>query len=190
MEKRKALEDEKKALIEKIKAVNRRLRYKQYEFKALSSMVPAEPPIPLVMARKRLNQLEFRIATESTNLAQERKMMREIREAEESYKAAAKYQKFARKLEYVRGDVAAAEKEASALDVEIKKKREQIGEIEREISTRKRRVARVKEREKKEREPTDEGVSKEEMKEYTQSFEKTVTLEDICVIKRKNSKKE
>lgn len=190
LEKKMALENEKKALIEKIKAVNRRLRYKQYEFKALSSMSPEDSIVPLSIARKRLNQLEFRIATESTNLAQERKMMREIREAEEDFSRALKHQRFVRKLEYVKGDIAAAEKEAAALDVEIKKKREQINEIERDMAARKRKAVRVKERERKEREPSEEQVSKEELKEYQQSFEKTVSLEDICVIKRKTSKKE
>lgn len=190
MEKKTALENEKKALIEKIKAVNRRLRYKQYELKALSSMSPEDSAVPLSVARKRLNLLEFRIATESTNLSQERKMMREIREAEEDFNKALRHQRFVRKLEYVKGDIGAAEKEAAALDVEIRKKREQINEIERDMAARKRKAVRAKEHERKEREPSEEQVSKEELKEYQQSFEKTVSLEDICVIKRKNRKKE
>lgn len=185
LEKKKSLENEKKILIERIKAVNRRLRYKQYELKALSTMKPKTPAVPLPVARRTLNQLEFRIATESTNLKQERQMMRQIREAEEQYAEAANFHRFNRKVTYVNQDIETAKKEAEKLDIEIKKKREQILEIEKQMGARKRHATH----EKKERKSKESGPSKEEIKEYMQAFDSTVSLEDICVIRRKNEKK-
>lgn len=187
----KAIEGEKEALVNRISSLNRKLRYKQYEQKALSTLLQGIPPTEDVrFLRRKLNDMEFRIATESTNLKQEREMMKRIKLAEAEYQEAMKSERMRRKLSYVEGDIKQVDGEIAQLDVQIKEKRQAIRELQDKMRTsakdsalehRKiRRIARVHENKKHENEET-----RKEMEPFTGKFENTVTLESICVIKRK-----
>ncbi|MEM3030963.1 MAG: hypothetical protein QXH27_04470 [Candidatus Micrarchaeia archaeon] len=121
-----ALERQKAELIAKAKALDERLAYKTLEARALREAMKSERTRPPGVLRKRLEELEWRIATESLSLKSERAFMKAIGETKKELAAALEFDRKRKKLAYVEGDVRLAELERRKVEEDIQRVKKEI----------------------------------------------------------------
>lgn len=124
----KELENRKADLIEKIKKLNGRLRYKQYEQKALEPFLEQTKGIRIGPLRKRLRELEFRISTQAFTPKIEKELIKEVKKTEQELAKVADIEKARRKKMLVDGDVMEVQKQISDLEPELKKIRDELND--------------------------------------------------------------
>jgi uncharacterized coiled-coil DUF342 family protein len=192
-ERRQALESKRNALLTRLKKLDAQGNYKSYEAKALRTILKDKVRIDTRALRRKLNYLDFKVQTEATTLQLERQLMKEIKKTQREIDDAATDEKQFRKLSYLESDIRECEKEMNQLEHELQETNKEISELDtmsREESKKRASEERAKkrmgEREKKRKE-THEAVKKEE-EPFMTKLEPTVTLEDICVIKKKEGK--
>ncbi len=123
------LEQEKAQLIERIKELNRRLKYKQYEQKALKPFVEQTKDINLEPYKRQKRALEFKISTSAYTPAMERQMLKRLREVEKKLKEYEEVDRARRKLRYVEKDIEEAQKEISEIEEKLKGIREELKKL-------------------------------------------------------------
>lgn len=114
------LEKKKGELIERIKHLNRRVRYKKYEKKALEPFLKQTENIRIHPLRKRKRAMEFRIATQAYTPRMEREWLKEVKKLDEKLKELREVERARRKKKYVEKDIEDGEKEIEKIEVELK----------------------------------------------------------------------
>ena len=120
------LESRKSGLIEKIKEVNRRLRYKKYEQKALAPFVEQTKDIRIGPIRKKKNAIEFKISTQAYTPRLEREWLKEVRKLDEKLKEVREIEWARKKKKLVDRDIEIAEADVIKIETELKKIREEL----------------------------------------------------------------
>mgnify|MGYP001116765273 CR=1 FL=1 len=165
------LEEEKKALIEEIKELNSRLRYKTMEHKALLPFVEKTKDVKVDNLIKQLKGLEFKVATQAHTPQMERNLVKKIMELEKELSKHKSVFKARKKLKLVEKD----------LD-EIKKR---IEEIEEKLKTIRKELKGFYEKLKMKKEAEKRGMT------YGEKTDHMVPLEDVVVVEesKNNGKK-
>lgn len=156
----KALEDKKAELLERITKLNGRLRYKEYERKALEPFLEQTKDVRIGPLRKTLRQLEFRISTQAYTPKIEKELVKEVKKTEAELAKVAEVEKARRKSKLVEGDIADVQKEIAAIEPELKKIREQLNDYYEDMRTARKQAKK--------------GIKTDHM----------VTLEDIAVFEK------
>lgn len=182
-----ALEKRKFELIGKAKELDSRLNYKSYEAKALKEILSKENVDEYKRLKRALNELEFRIATESTNLQTERKMMKEIREIQAKLEKAGEIERKRRKLFLVEGDVRQLTDERNLLEKEIQQLKGEAKSYRDELNEKSAEAREATRRERKRKELEEKRVKMmEDLGISDKPIEGEVSLGEIAVIKKKN----
>ncbi len=156
----KALEQRKEELIEKIKKLNGKLRYKKYEQKSLEPFLEQTKDVRIGPLRKQLRMLEFRISTQAYTAKHERELVKEVKKVEAELIKVADVEKARRKKKLVDGDIEHIEKEIASIEPELKKIRDELNDY----YDQKREV----------RKQDKKGIKNDHL----------VTLEDIAIIEK------
>lgn len=180
------LELKKNELIERAKRMDSRVRYKTVEAKALKEVLSTANVPNFRAIQKKLDFLEFKVATEATTLARERLLMKEIKEVRKVYEQAREVEKRRRKLFLVEGDIKALGEERARVEEEIQRVKKDLQEAYDDLkagrnAARKEQIAKqrkVEEEDKRQKLLQELGVS-------NQPLDGEVSLGDIAVIKRK-----
>jgi uncharacterized coiled-coil DUF342 family protein len=120
------LESKKGELIDPIKALNRRIRYKKYEQKALQPFLDQTKDVQVAPWRKQKRALEFRISTAAYTPAMERELIKKMRKVDEKLEEVREVERARRKIRYVEKDIVDGEKEITEIEVGLKDIREQL----------------------------------------------------------------
>ncbi|HLC68556.1 MAG TPA: hypothetical protein VJH24_01850 [Candidatus Bilamarchaeaceae archaeon] len=123
------LETQKNILIDQIKQLNRRLRYKRYEQKALEPFIEQTKDIRIGPIRKQKNAVEFRIATQAYTPRMEREWLKQVKKLEVQLKEVSEIEWARRKLKLVQGDIVECEKQISGVEPELQKIRGELNKL-------------------------------------------------------------
>lgn len=156
----KTLEAKKAELLEKIKKLNSRLRYKQYEQKALEPFLEQTKDVKIGPLRKQLRQLEFRISTQAYTPKIEKEMVKQVKKLEAELAKVSEVERARRKKHLVDRDIEEVKKEIASIEPELKKIREELKEYYNNMRAAKKQAAK--------------GIKNDHM----------VTLEDIVVFEK------
>jgi len=194
-ERRQALESKREALLTRLKKIDAQAKYKSYEAKALQTVLKGKPRPDARSLRRKLEYLEFKIETEATTLQLERQLMKEIKKTQKELEEAFAGEKQFRKLSYLESDLREYEKEMNQIERDLQDTHREMSELEKSNREEAKRKAfevhekkRLEFREKKRKEIHEE--QKKETDPFMATLEPTVSLEDICVIRKKIEKTE
>ncbi len=123
------LEKQKAELIEKLKKLNGRLRYKRYEQKALEPFLEQTKDVRVGPLRKKKEIVEFRIATQAYTPKMEREWIKELKKIEDELGKVREVEKARRKKMFVEQDIAQAEKETAELEGQLNGIREELKKL-------------------------------------------------------------
>ncbi len=129
------LEKNKTELIERIKQLNRRIRYKNYEKKALEPFLEQTKDIRIVPYRKQKKALEFRISTSAYTPKMEKELIKELKKVDEKLDKVKEVERARRKYQYVGNDITEGETEIGKIEVELKIIREELKKLYDEIKS-------------------------------------------------------
>ncbi len=194
-ERRQALESKKNTLLTRLKRLDSQAKYKSYEARVLQTLLKGKTRPDARGLQRRLNMLEFKVETEATTLALERQLMKEIKKTQRELEEAITADRQFRKLAYLVSDLRECEKELNQIEHDLQETNHEIIDIEKSFHEEARkqvveeRIKRAHETREKRRKETHEQL-KQESEPYMTKLEPTVTLEDICVIKKKDDKKD
>jgi uncharacterized coiled-coil DUF342 family protein len=122
----KTLEAQKAELIERIKYLTRRVRYKKFEQKALEPYLEQTKDVQIAPLRKRRNMVEFRIATSAYTPRMEKELLKEVRKLDEQLDSVREVERARRKKHYVDQDIEQGEKEINEIETSLKDVREKL----------------------------------------------------------------
>lgn len=194
-ERRQVLESKRNALFSRLKKLESQANYKACEAKALQTILKGKIRPNVRALRRKLNILEFKIETESTSLQIERQLMKEIKKTEKEIEDTMTEERQFRKLAYLESDVKELEAEMKKVEQELQETINELSEFERQAREEHRqkikeeRIKKSIEFHEKKRKETQEKI-KQENEPYMSKLEPTVSLEDICVIRKKEEKKD
>ncbi len=143
------LESKKGDLIERIKKLNRRVRYKKYEKKALEPFLEQTKDVRIGPFRKRKKALEFKISTSAYTPKMEREWLKEVRKLDEKLDELKEVERARRKKRYVEQDIEEGEKEIVTIEEELKVIRGELRTLYdgvREMKSAARKAAAAQER--------------------------------------------
>lgn len=129
----KELETKKLNLLGRIKQLNDRFRYKQYEQKALQPFLEQTKDVRIGYHRKRLKELEFRISTEAFTTKIEKELIKEVKKTEAELAKVAEVERARRKARLVEGDIIEIGKEIAKIDEELRQIRGKIEDYYEDI---------------------------------------------------------
>jgi len=129
------LEKRKGSLIEKIKEVNKRLRYKRYEQKALEPFLEQNKNVRIGWLRKRKQDVEFKIATEAYTPQIEREWLKEAKKIDKELLKVQEIEKARRKKRFVDQDIEYGEKEVAKIENELKTLRDELNKLYNSVRT-------------------------------------------------------
>lgn len=143
------LEKKKAELIERIKQLNRRIRYKKYEQKALQPFLEQTKDVQVAPLRKQKRALEFRISTAAYTPKMERDILKHLKKVDEQLDKVKEVERARRKIRYVEQDISEGESEISRIEVELKVIRDELNKHYDEmkiirISARKQAAAQAR----------------------------------------------
>jgi len=188
---RQALESKREALLIKLKKIDSQAKYKSYEARALHTVLKGKRRPDTRMLKRRLDILEFKIQTEASTLNKERQFMKEIKKTQKELEEAIGEDRQFKKLAYLESDLREYEKEMDSLEQELQTTNTEISDMEKSFRDKAKRHV-LEERTKKRNEAKEkkrgsiQEESKKENEPYMAKMEPTVTLEDICVIKKRD----
>ncbi len=120
------LEKKKSELIEHIKQLNRRIRYKKYEQKALGPFLEQTKNVQIGPFRKQKRALEFRISTAAYTPKMEKELIKQMRKIDEELDKVKEVERARRKIRYVEQDIVHDEAEIVKIETELKVIREEL----------------------------------------------------------------
>lgn len=123
------LEKRKSELIERIKQLNRRIRYKKYEQKALIPFLEQTRDIQVIPFRKQKRALEFRISTAAYTPKMEKELLKELKKVDEQLDKVKEVERARRKQVYVEKDILEGETEIGTIEVQLKVIREELKKL-------------------------------------------------------------
>ncbi len=133
----KALEEQKSKLIDEIKKNYARIKYKKYEDKALEPFLKKTEHVRTEPIRRRLRQLEFKIATQAYTPAIERQLVKEVKKVEAELKKMRQIERARRKKRLVAQDIEDAEKRIGEIEETLKKIRAELKDLYGKVRTAK-----------------------------------------------------
>lgn len=129
------LEKKKSELIERIKQLNRRIRYKKYEKKALEPFLEQTKEVRTGQYHKRKKGLEFKIATSAYTPKMEKDLIKELKKVEKKLDEVREVERARRKYQYVEKDILEGETEVGQIEVELKSIRDELKKLYNELKT-------------------------------------------------------
>ncbi|MFN7991457.1 MAG: hypothetical protein U0R44_04845 [Candidatus Micrarchaeia archaeon] len=123
------LEKKKAELIERIKALNRRIRYKKYEQKALEPFLEQTKEVQIAPYRKQKRALEFRISTAAYTPKMEKDLIKQLRKIDEELDKVKEVERARRKIKYVEKDITDGETEIVTIETELKVIRDELKKL-------------------------------------------------------------
>ncbi len=123
------LEKRKSELIEKIKKINRRLRYKNYEKKALEPFLEKTKEVIVEPVRRKKRILEFKIATQAYTPKLEKEWLKEVKKVDKRLDELKEVEKARRKKRYIERDIEEAENAVVQIETELKGLRDDLKKL-------------------------------------------------------------
>jgi len=123
------LETQKSGLIDKIKKINRRLRYKQYEKKALEPFLEKTKGVAVEPVRRRKRILEFKIATQAYTPKLEREWLKEVKKVDKQLEELREVERARRKNRYIDKDIEECETAVKEIETGLKILREDLKKL-------------------------------------------------------------
>ena len=120
------LEKKKAQLIDRIKALNRRIKYKKYEQKALKPFLEQTKDVQVAPHRKRKRALEFKISTAAYTPHMERELIKQLKKVDEKLDEVKEVERARRKIRYVEKDIEEGEQEIVKIEEELKIIRDEL----------------------------------------------------------------
>ena len=114
------LESQKSELIERIKKLNARVRYKKYEEKALIPFLEQTKDVKIAPLRKMKRAIEFRISTAAYTPKIERELLKEVKKVDEALAKVREVERARRKKMLVENDLEEANKEILVIEEQLK----------------------------------------------------------------------
>ncbi len=124
-----ALEKQKSNLIEQLRRITAKLRYKKYEQKALEPFLEETKNIRAGPLKKQKYAIEFRIATQAYTPKMEREWLKEEKKIDEELEKVREVEKMRRKKMFVDQDIAQAEKEIADNEAKLNTTREELKKL-------------------------------------------------------------
>jgi uncharacterized coiled-coil DUF342 family protein len=165
------LEARKADLINRIKKLNARIRYKKYEQKAIEPFLEQTKDVKIAPLRKMKRALEFKIATAAYTPKMERDLLKEVKKVDKQLEEVREVERARRKKVLVESDLKEAEAEILTIEEELKKIREELKGLYGENKMHK-------------------AASKQGVKYASEPKEDMMTLEEMGVVIEDNTKKE
>ncbi|VVC04320.1 Uncharacterised protein [Candidatus Bilamarchaeum dharawalense] len=129
------LEKKKSELIERIKQLNRRIRYKNYEQKALQPFLEQTKDVQVAPLRKQKRALEFKISTAAYTPKMEREILKHLKKVDEQLEKVKEVERARRKIKYVEQDISEGEAEIGKIETELKVIRDELKKYYDEMKT-------------------------------------------------------
>src|SRR5512135_4285 len=123
------LEKKKSELIERIKALNRRIRYKKYEQKALEPFLEQTKDVQVAPLRKQKRALDFRISTAAYTPKMEKELLKQLKKVDEELDKVKEVERARRKIKYVLQDITDGEGEIVKIETELKVIRDELKKL-------------------------------------------------------------
>jgi uncharacterized coiled-coil DUF342 family protein len=123
------LEKKKSELIERIKQLNRRIRYKKYEQKALEPFLEKTKDVKVAPFHKQKRALEFKISTAAYTPKMEKELIKQLREVDKSLDEVREVERARRKIKYVEQDITEGESEIVKIEVDLKVIRDDLKKL-------------------------------------------------------------
>jgi uncharacterized coiled-coil DUF342 family protein len=123
------LEKNKAELIERIKALNRRIRYKKYEQKALQPFLEQTKDVQVAPFRKQKRALEFRISTSAYTPKMEKELIKQLKKIDEELDKVKEVERARRKIKYVEQDITDGEAEIVKIETDLKVIRDELKKL-------------------------------------------------------------
>ncbi len=123
------LEKRKAELIEQIKKINRRLRYKKYEKKALEPFLEQTKAVVIEPIRRKKRILEFKISTQAYTPKLEKEWLKEVKKVDKKLDELREVERARRKNRYIDKDIEDAEKEVVQIETELKSLRDDLKKL-------------------------------------------------------------
>jgi uncharacterized coiled-coil DUF342 family protein len=123
------LEKKKAELIERIKQLNRRIRYKKYEQKALQPFLEQTKDVQVAPFRKQKRALEFRISTSAYTPKMEKELIKQLKKIDDELDKVKEVERARRKIKYVDQDITDGESEITTIETELKTIRDELKKL-------------------------------------------------------------
>lgn len=120
------LQKKKMELVDRIKALNRRLRYKEYEKKALEPFLNQTKDVRIAPLRRQKKAIEFKISTQAFTPRHEREWLKTVKKIDEELEKVREVERARRKRWLVEQDIAEAQKEIAAIEEELRSVRNEL----------------------------------------------------------------
>ncbi len=176
-----ALSKKRREMFGKMKDAQRRLNYKTSELDALSKLAEMEKKTAgrmpdIAKLKRQRHMLEFKVSTEAHSLPQEKLLIRKINEINSQIEEELKYIRKERKIALVKKDIVDIQALLNSIITEINGLDKNLDELYYSI----RKILGVEKKRPK---------IQQQQKQKTQQKQQEINLEDIVVIKKKDSKK-
>ncbi|MCX8166633.1 MAG: hypothetical protein N3E37_02160 [Candidatus Micrarchaeota archaeon] len=173
------LEKKKKYFIDKIIVLNKKIKNKELQMKAIEEALKLEKGPDLRTLKKKLNNLEFKLSTQAHTPKQEKSYIKLMEHLESQMESAKKIQKLKHKIVLIKQDIQEYKNEIAKIDLLLKDLRNKIAQL------------REKERKEKELKNRQEKKQKEVKVIYSENIEPAeFTLMDLAIVEEdKKSKK-
>jgi uncharacterized coiled-coil DUF342 family protein len=129
------LEKKKGELIERIKKLNRRIKYKKYEKKALQPFLEQTKDVQVAPFRKQKRALEFRISTAAFTPRMEKELLKKLKKVDDKLDEVREVERARRKIRYVEQDIVDGEKEIGTIEEGLRTIREELKKLYDESKT-------------------------------------------------------
>jgi uncharacterized coiled-coil DUF342 family protein len=129
------LEKKKSELIERIKQLNRRIRYKKYEQKALQPFLEQTRDVQVAPLRKQKRALDFRISTAAYTPKMEKDLIKHLKKIDEQLDKVKEVERARRKIKYVEQDITEGESEIVKIETELKIIRDELKKLYDDMKT-------------------------------------------------------
>jgi len=129
------LEKKKGELIERITKINRRIRYKEYEKKALEPFLEKTKDVMIDPIKRKKRIIEFKIATQAYTPKIERELVKEVKKIDQELENIREIDRARRKTKYVTKDIEEMQKEVATIEEELKKIREELKVLYKDMKT-------------------------------------------------------
>lgn len=129
------LEKKKTELIDRIKQLNRRIRYKKYEQKALQPFLEQTKNVQVASYRKQKRALEFKISTAAYTPKMEKDLLKHLKKVDEQLDKVKEVERARRKIKYVESDISDGESEIAKIEIELKAIRDELKKYYDEMKT-------------------------------------------------------
>lgn len=184
------LEAKKSAMITELLGIFRILRRKGYEAKAILPYLEENNDVRAGPLRRKIDAIEFKIATEAYTPADEKEYIKLMKEVEQELDEAIKVEKVRKRKGYIETDLKKAEDRKTAIEAELAKIRAELKNL-RDSIKQARETAQANERERRYHDNVRKKTNDrrhQERQELTPFMKplNDLSLEDIVIIERKH----